>query len=535
MTVRLIALLLAAADAVLAALLGIGIPLAAASAVWLAQGVTGDWSLAFAAAAAVWALSLGGTAQFTVDQAQVVLDLAPLALTLTTVLPAWRSGRRMRQSATAPWLGAAGPIVFALVVAGVITTAAHPLLGIDAARAALLGGLWYALAVALGAAGWQSLAQRLDEALPGWGLDGVRAVLRGAGIMLAGLVAAAAALLAAALVASLWRVLSLYQSLLLDPVGAVVIGLGQLALLPNAVLWSISWLLGPGFALGEGSSIAPGGTVVGPLPLLPLLGALPEDPPVLAPAVLVIPVALGLLAGVAVRRAPGGASWAAGWRRVAVPLAAAAVSAAVLAALTVASGGAIGPDRLQVTGPDAGAVALTSFAALGVGALVAAYLPLELVPAPPGPRPALARSVEEAGEDGAPGADEAAFGSSERARDDADDGSSPDDDADESVEAVPGRWTPASRGSAARPAARGRRPRARAYPAAGGDDATEPAVGDDSALPSSARRGRSADAAATAPIPLPRGAGAARTPQPRTAVDDDEPDIYAGIDPLADR
>ena len=46
--------------------------------------------------------------------------------------------------------------------------------------------------------------------------------------------------------------------------------------LPNAVLFSGSYLLGPGFAVGAGTLVSPTLVVLGPLPMFPLLAALPD-------------------------------------------------------------------------------------------------------------------------------------------------------------------------------------------------------------------------------------------------------------------
>ena len=50
----------------------------------------------------------------------------------------------------------------------------------------------------------------------------------------------------------------------------------QLAYVPNAIVWSICYTLGPGFAFGAGTVVAPTGSALGPLPLLPMLAALPD-------------------------------------------------------------------------------------------------------------------------------------------------------------------------------------------------------------------------------------------------------------------
>ena len=58
-------------------------------------------------------------------------------------------------------------------------------------------------------------------------------------------------------------------------VGAALLLLAQLAYVPNAVVWAISFTLGPGFAFGTGTVIAPTGSALGPLPAFPMLAALP--------------------------------------------------------------------------------------------------------------------------------------------------------------------------------------------------------------------------------------------------------------------
>jgi len=58
-------------------------------------------------------------------------------------------------------------------------------------------------------------------------------------------------------------------------VGIVMLAVGQLTVLPNMVAWISAWLIGPGFSLGQGTKYSTGELVTGPLPQLPMLGALP--------------------------------------------------------------------------------------------------------------------------------------------------------------------------------------------------------------------------------------------------------------------
>ncbi len=64
----------------------------------------------------------------------------------------------------------------------------------------------------------------------------------------------------------------------LDPgaVGSALLLLAQLAYVPNAVVWAISFTLGPGFAFGTGTVIAPTGSALGSRLLFPMLAALPS-------------------------------------------------------------------------------------------------------------------------------------------------------------------------------------------------------------------------------------------------------------------
>src|SRR5690606_24782752 len=85
--------------------------------------------------------------------------------------------------------------------------------------------------------------------------------------------------------------------------GGIALTLGQLAFVPNLVVWAASWLLGPGFAIGTGSSVSPLATNLGPVPAIPVLGAVPPGEFALGFLGLLVPVLAGFLAGVAVRPA----------------------------------------------------------------------------------------------------------------------------------------------------------------------------------------------------------------------------------------
>ena len=156
--------------------------------------------------------------------------------------------------------------------------------------------------------------------------------------------------------------------------GAALLLLAQLSYLPNAIIWAVAYTLGPGFAFGAGTVVAPTGTVLGAVPVFPMLAALPSGahpggPAWLPVLVLAMPYVAGVLAGVVtVRIAPTPMIEAA-------PLwgFAAGTAAGVLAGLAAAfSGGSLGDGRLAAVGPSGFQVGLVAILEIGVTAALTA-------------------------------------------------------------------------------------------------------------------------------------------------------------------
>ena len=150
------------------------------------------------------------------------------------------------------------------------------------------------LAVLLGAAlhgAGRALARDRTHSWPAWSRAVPRAVLASQLVLLV----AGCAVLVTGLAVHLDRVTSLQDALAPGVAGGIALLAAQLALAPNAVVWSTSYALGGGFTLGNGSVVAPAGTDLGVLPGLPLLGALPAPGP--GPASALFWLAAGVLAG----------------------------------------------------------------------------------------------------------------------------------------------------------------------------------------------------------------------------------------------
>jgi hypothetical protein len=139
------------------------------------------------------------------------------------------------------------------------------------------------------------------------------------------------------------------------------------------VAFSGSYLLGPGFAVGAHTLVSPTVVVLGPLPLFPLLAALPANAaPAAWTALLLVlpPVTAAVAAARAQRRFP-----TLRWDEGALRGCAGGVVAGVLFGLIASlSGGAVGPGRMRTVGPDSFEVLVHAITAFGIGGLVGGLL-----------------------------------------------------------------------------------------------------------------------------------------------------------------
>ncbi|MEU3461508.1 DUF6350 family protein [Streptomyces sp. NPDC006733] len=171
--------------------------------------------------------------------------------------------------------------------------------------------------------------------------------------------------------------------------GQFAVLLVALALVPNMAVWGASYALGPGFAVGAGSVVAPvgaGGSLPGALPNFPLLAALPA--PAASPlhwAVLLLPVLAGACAARLVGRGAAGGSWGPA-RTALVAVVAALGCGAATGFLTAWSSGPMGSGPLADFGPvwwAAGGAALGWTVLVGVAGALAVRWWHVRVPAEP--------------------------------------------------------------------------------------------------------------------------------------------------------
>ena len=371
---RQLTALFAALEALLVIAIGIAIPLAPLTVLWGAQfGFAVDWAAFWRASVDIWLLGHGVDITFALDSATAAtlglpaagtpftVTIAILGFGLLTVLLAVRAGHRIADTRYATLGALVAIVVFAGSSLAVTLTALHPLARPSISQGTILPTVVFAVGLAIGLRRGRRETDARPHPITRW-LDSrptqvrlvIRTALTGGAAAAAAVVTVAAVLTSVAIALSYAKIISLYEGLHTEVLGGVAVTLGQIAFLPNLVVWSVSWLVGPGFALGTGSAVGPLGTSLGPIPAIPVLGALPAGDLAFGFVGLVVPIAAGFLAGAVlgpglVRRLDGPVIALAG---VCVGI----VGGVILGLLAWFSGGAAGPGRLADVGPNPWAV-----------------------------------------------------------------------------------------------------------------------------------------------------------------------------------
>ena len=322
------------------------------------------------------------------------LTLAPILLAIMTAVLAWRMGRRFATEfmtgvsaiagGSAGFYGAtaliawfAGPFVDAslwlVAVAGAGWFLVPAWVGLFSRHTDRVSTGWFRLKVALEQAGAPKLGWRFETYIP--------RVVKLAVALLCAMIFVGAIAVTLALTISFVDIVSLTQSLQLDVIGSLVFFLGQLMYLPTLVIWAIAWLSGSGFALGEGSSLSPFDSLVGPLPGVPVLTALPEGSQTWGFLAVVVVVAAGFAVGALYGGLPEYQRpplWGAGVIAVCAVL----LTGLALAGAFALASGSLGPGRLHLVGPDVWVTAGLASAELAIGVLAGFSLRRSRPPSP---------------------------------------------------------------------------------------------------------------------------------------------------------
>jgi hypothetical protein len=391
---RITTALLAALEALIVVAIGVGIALVPLTILWGTHyGLSIDWFVFWRAAVDVWLLGNGVdlAVQLPVEvsvslglagtELPFTISTALLGFALVAVLLGVRTGRR--SAGTDYTLTAAGVAVLSYgALAALLTLSAGTAIVTPApAQGILLPTLVFGTGVLVGLAG----TPRTTPVLPRWVLRPLEdqldripaevrsqlgAALRGGAAVVAGILAVSGVIVCVAVLANFAIVIGLYETLQADVGGGIALTIGQLALIPNLVIWAAGWMVGPGFALGTGTSVSPLGTSLDVVPGLPIFGALPQGTLEFGFLGLLVPVLIGFVVAVLVRQgldtrpnAPHGRV------RMLVTGALLGLVAGILLGLFAWwSTGAIGPGRLVDVGPNPLLVGAVTVLEVGIAA-----------------------------------------------------------------------------------------------------------------------------------------------------------------------
>ncbi|MBX3095045.1 MAG: hypothetical protein KF680_10995 [Cryobacterium sp.] len=392
---RQLTAIFAALEALLVVGIGVGLTLVPLSLLWAFEyGLQLDWAIFWRIAADAWLIGHGVDVHVALDAESATLfgfagasspftiGIAALGFAVLTATMAMRTGRRIAETPHRTVGLIAAVVAFAALALAITVSAFHEAARPSFAQGLVLPTFVFVVGLAIGAARAhrrigaarpelarrsRSLLAPLLERLPGDVRIVIASATRGGLIAVAAVVSVSAASCAALIAVGYAEIISLYESVHAGVLGGIALTLGQLALAPNFVVWAASWFVGPGFAIGTGSSVGPLGTALGPMPVVPILGAVPVDAPAWGFLGILVPVLAGFAAGVAIRPA---LQTALGERaglaaQLVTGVGIGVVGGALLGLLALASGGPAGPGRLVDVGSDP--VLVAAFAAIEIG------------------------------------------------------------------------------------------------------------------------------------------------------------------------
>lgn len=239
------------------------------------------------------------------------LTLVPLGLALIPFFLAWRAGRRLARASYSDQLwqalfGAAALYAVLGLATGYICRT--QVASADLAPAALIPLIPVLLGLVIGArreaGSWGRLigvdaAERMARTsqVSRWTGSYLWSATRAAFLAVIVVMGLAALLFAINLAVHWADVVAVYEGLKAGPMGSAALTLAQLGYFPNLAVWTMAWSSGSGFALGVGSTVGPLGTVVAPIPAIPILAALPVGQLSWGVLALVLPIGAGVVAG----------------------------------------------------------------------------------------------------------------------------------------------------------------------------------------------------------------------------------------------
>ncbi len=399
---RQLTFLTAGIDALFSVVLGLGVLLGPITLIWLLENDPSiSWLVAYRTSADIWlaaqgtdiVVAAGKILGVSVDQFS--LAFLPLAFTAYLGWLAFRVGRRF---SIAPelwpaWLGAG--LAYGGASLLLSTTAYDKAIYPINWQGTFLPTLFFAFWMFLGSMFGRSQQERLLGAEvavervqfygwlqrkwsnTGWVIRAVAspALRAGTGVVLI-LLGTSAAFIGVLTGFNWINIINFYEALQVTVLGGATVTIGQIAILPNLVIYGASWLTGAGFAIGDGSHFGPIGSAAGPLPNLPILAVLPPGQVGIGLMFVGVPLLAAAFATFSIKRHAAEMRF-----EFANPLFAAItlgvsvgfVAAAELALLGALASGSVGPGRLQVVGVSPFVLFVVTFLEVAAVSTIAAF------------------------------------------------------------------------------------------------------------------------------------------------------------------
>ena len=405
---------IAAIEAAILVAISLGVVLVPLTLVWfLENNPEVDWLVTFRAASDFWLLSHG--TGLVVPEGEILgilvpaflVTLVPLGMTIWLARSFYNAGKRFiaARALWPGWLG--GSMVYGASALGISTAAYDSAIYPIAWQGVFFPTILFLVFQVLG-----SLFGQPDEIFEGdildqaperdrvrralnafrlklhWSVRSIMGPAFRAGTAITVMLLMVSAFTIAVLIALSWiDITRLYESVQVSVLGAVVLTIGQLALIPNLIIYGAAWLTGVGFSIGAGSLISPLGSQVGPLPAIPILGALPVGQLEFGMISIAVVLLAAFVATLLIRKSADEIrfEFATAWTAaISLGLSIAFVTASQMGLLALMASGSAGPGRLSQVGVSPWLVALVVFVEVGVVSTLAAFYSARPVADKPG-------------------------------------------------------------------------------------------------------------------------------------------------------
>jgi hypothetical protein len=395
---------IAALQALIIAATAIGLVIAPLTITWLIEGDGSiGWLVALQVAIFAFLLATGVPVQFSAGQIlgiefpEFVISTMPLGMTLLMGLLIVRVGHRLSAASSLwpAWVG--GGVTFGLIGLGTSTLANSDAVLVGEWEPLMLPAIFFAGLLFLsstlgtryelfeGANGpeakeriWVREQLVVLQGKLHWSIRTVLSPATRVGLAVVAVMMFFASVMIAVALAFGWiEVVRLYEALRVSVLGGVMVTIGQLAILPNLIVFAMAWISGVGFSIGVGSSVSPFVSQLGPMPAFPIFAALPTAGFERGLLFVLVPVLASFVGTLLVRKHVDQIRWEYATRfSGALALSAttaltAGVASAMLAAL---ASGSFGPGRFAEVGVNPWVFGLVMFILVLIPSFLAALI-----------------------------------------------------------------------------------------------------------------------------------------------------------------